>query len=148
MPETKRLRVVVDTNNLVKSVLTKESSSNNRRLVEIWKAGKFQIIASEKTLRELEIVLDYPRVKKRLGESEEGKELLDLLRGNAVIVGGQAKVSADLGDPKDEMFLACALEGKADYVISADNHLLDLGECEGIPIISVGRFVEILKGQS
>ena len=39
-------------------------------------------------------------------------------------------------DPKDDMVIAAALEAKADYIISEDKHLLELGEYEGIKIMS------------
>ncbi|MDH7513972.1 MAG: hypothetical protein QHH14_13580 [Clostridiales bacterium] len=38
--------------------------------------------------------------------------------------------------------MECALEGKADYVISGDHHLLDLGEFQGIPILSAAGFLK------
>lgn len=40
------------------------------------------------------------------------------------------------------MVLECALEVKADYIISGDKHLLGLKQFEGIPII---RTIDALK---
>lgn len=47
-------------------------------------------------------------------------------------------------DPKDEMFLACAVDARADMIVSGDHHLLDLTEYKGIPILSVDQFAERL----
>jgi len=43
------------------------------------------------------------------------------------------------------MFLVCAVEGKADFIISGDNHLLDVGTYQGIQILTPREFVKQLK---
>jgi hypothetical protein len=44
-------------------------------------------------------------------------------------------VNAIAADPDDNMILECAVEAGSDFIITADNHLLRLGQYEGIPII-------------
>src|ERR1700682_5916148 len=39
-------------------------------------------------------------------------------------------------DPNDDHVLACALEAKADVIVSGDNDLLTLGTFEGIQIVN------------
>ena len=60
---------------------------------------------------------------------------------NVQFITGIAVIAAD---PSDDMVLACAVAGKADYIVSGDPHLLDLGEYEGIRIVSPAVFVSIL----
>jgi predicted nucleic acid-binding protein len=48
-------------------------------------------------------------------------------------------------DPSDNKFLACALEGKADFIVSRDPHLRNLKEFQGIEIVDVKTFVEKVK---
>ncbi len=48
-------------------------------------------------------------------------------------------------DPSDNKFLECAIEGKADYLVSGDNHLLKLKEFEKVKIISVTDFLSIIE---
>ena len=48
-------------------------------------------------------------------------------------------------DPVDEMVLACAVEGQADLIVSGDRHLLDLGEYQGIPIVTAREFLGWLQ---
>lgn len=43
-------------------------------------------------------------------------------------------------DPHDDKFLECAVAGGADYVVSADADLLNLGEVRGIPIVNAPAF--------
>ena len=48
-------------------------------------------------------------------------------------------------DLTDEAFLSAALDAKADLVVSGDRHLLYPGEYQGIPILTVQQFSEILR---
>ena len=48
-------------------------------------------------------------------------------------------------DPKDRAVLACAVGGKADYIVSGDNDLLVLTVYESIPILNVAQFLEHLS---
>ena len=45
----------------------------------------------------------------------------------------------------DERLLSCALNGRADFIISEDERLLNLGEYQGIQIISPARFLDIME---
>jgi len=51
-------------------------------------------------------------------------------------------------DQKDDMFLVCASEAKADYLVTSDEDLLALQQYEGTKIIPPHEFVTLLdKGQ-
>jgi len=43
-------------------------------------------------------------------------------------------------DPADDKFLALAVNGRADVIITGDADLLDLHNCRGIPIITPAAF--------
>lgn len=48
-------------------------------------------------------------------------------------------------DPTDDKYVVCAIEGDADFIISGDKHLLNLGSYKNIRILTVREFLEILK---
>ena len=48
-------------------------------------------------------------------------------------------------DPPDNQFLACAIDGKADLIVSGDHHLLDLKTYQGIPIVTARDFLNRLS---
>jgi len=56
-----------------------------------------------------------------------------------VEITGDLHVIAD--DPDDDKFVECALRGRASWIVSGDHHLLDLGEYEGVRILSAAEFV-------
>jgi predicted nucleic acid-binding protein len=43
-------------------------------------------------------------------------------------------------DPDDDIFLHCVSIARADYILSGDSHLLELGQYVGIPIMTVHDF--------
>lgn len=47
-------------------------------------------------------------------------------------------------DPDDDKFLECAVEAGADYIVSEDRDLLDIGEFRGIKIANVAEFSALL----
>ncbi|MDP2753102.1 MAG: putative toxin-antitoxin system toxin component, PIN family [Nitrospirota bacterium] len=50
-------------------------------------------------------------------------------------------------DPDDNKFIGCAIECRADYIVSGDTHLLNLKEFEGIKILRVSEFLKIFYKQ-
>jgi len=47
------------------------------------------------------------------------------------------------------MFLACAIEAKADYIVSRDPHIRNLKYFHGVKIVDVKTFVDkVRKGQA
>jgi uncharacterized protein len=68
------------------------------------------------------------------------------LEHDALLVSGDADVAGSVpADPKDEMFLACALSGGADVIVTGDHHLFDLVVFKDIPIVNARQFLDQLK---
>jgi predicted nucleic acid-binding protein len=47
-------------------------------------------------------------------------------------------------DPDDDRVLECAVTGKADVIVTGDLDLLSLREYEGISIIQVAEFLDLI----
>ncbi len=56
-------------------------------------------------------------------------------------------VKAVFEHPADDKFIECALEAKADHIVSGDKHLLKLGTYGKIKIVSVNEFLQILEAR-
>lgn len=56
------------------------------------------------------------------------------------IAGIRQAHGAVVADPEDDMVVAAALEAHASYIITEDHHLLDLGEHQGIKIMTRDAF--------
>jgi len=132
-------RLVVDTNIIVSSFLT---SGPPRQVLNRIRDGQDQLCFSLPILRE------YLEVLARAGVARELLEvLLSLFEDpeRIIPVVPSRRVTLIRDDPADNMFLECALEAQANYIISGDRHLLRLGTFEGIPIIPPRAYLTRVK---
>ena len=48
-------------------------------------------------------------------------------------------------DPDDDIIVRTAYDGKADYIVSGDRHLLALKEFKGIKILTIDEMLGVLN---
>ena len=73
------------------------------------------------------------------------EKFIDILLYFSYLVKPRKKLNAVKEDPTDNKIIECAIEGKADYIVSGDNHLLKLEKFEEVKIIKASRMLEILE---
>jgi putative PIN family toxin of toxin-antitoxin system len=138
------MRVVLDTNQYVSALL--KSKSNSARLMTLVAEGQITLIVSPDILEEIRRVLAYPKIQKlHRRTKQEIEQFIRQTAKIAVVTPGTLEVNAIQADPSDNIFLACAVEGRADYIISGDHHLKDLGVFQGIEILDPAAFLEIIE---
>jgi putative PIN family toxin of toxin-antitoxin system len=137
-------RALLDTNILVSGLIGEYGQP--KQLIDAWLEGRYTLVSSLYQAEELNHVLSYPRIARRLRLEETELDLvLAALLSEAEVTPGLLQLSGVTRDPKDDPLVACAVEGNADYLVSGDLDLLDLGEYEGIRIASPSRFARILN---
>ena len=137
------VRVVMDTNVLVSGLIG--IAGPPRKLLDAWLDGQYTLVSSLYQVEELNHVLSYPRIKVRLHlEDAEVDVILAALLCEAELTAGRLTAAGVTRDPKDDPLVACALEGKADYLVSGDQDLLALGEYHGTRMVSPKELAEIL----
>jgi putative PIN family toxin of toxin-antitoxin system len=99
------------------------------------------VIVSKPIADEYFEVLIRPKFKIKRDEFDD---FAALLMSKAELVMPLETISLIEGDPSDNKFLEAALEGKTDYIISGDRHLLELKTFRGIPILTAREFIEFL----
>jgi predicted nucleic acid-binding protein len=62
----------------------------------------------------------------------------------SLLTAGQATITKESRDRKDNKFLVCASEAQADYLITSDDDLLDLKTHEETRILPPQEFIELL----
>lgn len=139
------LRIAIDTNVIVSGILSRKGAPVE--LLKAWRERRFLLLTSLAIVAEVREVLQYPRIRKKNPLSNDDiEQTITLLEHDALLVKGEANVAASVpDDPKDEMFLACALDGKADVIVSGDHHLLDLESYRDIPIMTPRQFLDQLR---
>jgi len=139
MGKKKITRAVIDTNVFISSLLFEGVA---KKLVECWQKGKFIFLISKPILEEYIKVLSYPKFE--LSQDEIKEIIVEELLPFVEIVVIKKSVSIIKEDPFDNIFLSTALEGKADFIVSGDRHLLDLKEYRGIRIIELNNFLGLI----
>lgn len=138
------LRAVIDTNLFVSGLFARDSLS--AQLQNLWINQEFELVTSLKIIKEVSRVLSYPRIKERFKPKEENvRRFFRLIFRKAIISKDIYKTDKIVEDPTDNKFLACAMEKKADYIVSRDPHLRDLKHFHGIHIIDATTFIEKVK---
>lgn len=112
------LRIVVDTNIWIRCLL---GGPVTLPILEAWLAERFQVVISEPLLAELAEVSRRPRLRKYIAE-QDARDLLEQLRWSAVLVEPTTQ-PPECRDPKDHPFLATAIDGDADAIVSGDGDL-------------------------
>lgn len=137
--QDKRLPLVVaDTNVLISALMGKRLRIFLDKLVE----DKFELIFSEATFEELFAVLDRSKFHNYLLKTDI-EEFRELLSYHSQLITTTQTIFA-CRDPKDNIFLECALEGMVDYIVSGDPDLLVLGSFRNIPIVTPVDFLNTL----
>jgi len=102
-------------------------------------------LVSESILAEVDRVLHYGRIATRHNLSETHiRNFLNVLRTQAIITQDLYAVARVHANPSDDIFLACALEGAADYLVSEDPHLREIENYHSVQIIGLGEFQKIV----
>lgn len=135
------MRVVLDTNVFVSAVFF---SGPPHQILKAWRDGKIQLVVSPEILEEYQrvgeiIAKQFPKV--------DLSPIIDLLAVEAKLVLPPSLPEPVCADPDDDKFLACALASKTKFVISGDNHLLNVSGYRGIKIVRPRKFVDEYLGK-
>jgi putative PIN family toxin of toxin-antitoxin system len=134
------MRLVLDTVVIIRALLDPACRSG-RILFEHFR--DYEWIVSQAIVAEYLEVTSRPAITSKLARRNRSKAgFLDLL-GRATVVS-PAAIPAMCRDPGDDKFLAAALAGNADYIVSEDLDLLSLSKYEGIVICNSQTMIELL----
>lgn len=107
--------------------------------------SKYRLFVSSQILIEILEVLKRPEIsaKFRTIEGRDTRRILEIISNAEVVkISEIPQISRDIEDDK---FLATAKAAQADFLISADEDLLDLKNYDGIKIVSAEEFLKILE---
>lgn len=141
---TKKIRAVLDTNVFVSAALSHNDNSPTREALDRWKRGEFVLIICTPLAQEIIEKLKYRNVA-----SEKIIDLVETLVNWAEwVVVPEEKIEALLSDPDDNVVVACAVEGGANYLVTYDPHFDSLqGDYRGVKIVKAIPFLEALRNQ-
>jgi putative PIN family toxin of toxin-antitoxin system len=137
-------RAVLDTNVLVSALMNPASPPG--LLLDRWISERaFELLMSAEALAELSRVLRYPSVRRRIGMDDALLDrriaMIDTLASH--VEAGRAGAGI-VRDPDDEIILALAMAGRADFIVTGDDDLLSLVAFRGTGIVKPREFLALI----
>lgn len=139
-------RVVLDTNVYISALIS--SSGSCLTIADWWLDGKIAVFASEAITSEIERVMNYPKIVKRHGmNKEEIAQYIKALKSSLIQTSGKLCLEVIEDDPSDNIFLSCAVEAEADFLVSGDPHVHLLESFNKIKILTPRRFCLLMENE-
>jgi len=137
------IRAVLDANVFVSALLSPRGFSS--KILAAWHAERFHLVISPAILEEISRAYHYPKIALRHRWPEERIALfIEDLAHLAILTPSERTPNVIAEDPSDNRYLECAVEGGAEYIVSGDQHLLQLATYQGIKILTPREFLAVL----
>ena len=133
------MRVVLDTNVFISGI---HWTGNSEKIIFMFRNKTFELVSSIPIIEEITKTLRNFRIP--LSE-EDISNWENMILENAMLVESEEKIDIIKDDPDDNKFIEAAVAGKADYIVTQDNHLLKIKEFRGIKILTPEEFLSRLK---
>ena len=137
------VKIVLDTNVLISGLIVENGPSG--KILDAIQKGDLALITSGPLLQEFAEVVSRPHIIRKYPKvTEHAEAILDYLRTHATLfkINSVERVVDD--DPDDDLVIASAIAGEAEYIVSGDEHLLALAQHGAIRIIAPAEFVAIV----
>jgi putative PIN family toxin of toxin-antitoxin system len=130
------LNIVLDTNIFISGIVF---GGYSREIIVAVLEGKLRLFISQNILNELSDVLQRKKfafpitvVRQIVNEIESISQLVIPKKSHRIVAR----------DPVDNLIIDCAVEAKADFIITGDQDLLVLKKVNDIPIVNPRTFIE------
>jgi uncharacterized protein len=130
--------IVVDTNVVVSGLLFR-SSVARQALTYAYTA--YQMVVSQETWAELSEVMQRSKFD-RYTPRDDRMAALEALAAKVLVIDSQTIVT-DCRDPKDNKFLALALDANAQTIVTGDQDLLVMHPYRGVAICTPVQFLDV-----
>lgn len=130
------MRIVLDTNVLISGIFF---SGPPAKILPAWKAKKIQFVISP------DMYSEYSRVAEIISNKYAGvdiSEILNLIAVHSEIIDAPRLPKTICKDPDDDKFIACAISGKVEIIVSGDKNLIDTSGYKDIRVINPREFFD------
>jgi len=138
------MRVVLDANIYISSLIS--SQGNPATIINRWLSGEFDVLLSQPIIDEISRVTGYERLQKKYQKIRERRlEFIELISKQSIWSESTETLAIVKADESDNRYLEYAIAGGATYMVTGDEHLLSVGNYQGISIITPAVFVTLLE---
>ena len=135
------MRIVLDTNIYISNLIS--DKGNPAKIVRWWLEGEFDVLVSQPIIDEILRVTGYERIQKKYARVRENRlEFAALISEQAEWIEPREILNIVV-DESDNRYIECAVAGNAQYIVTGDDHLLAIGEYQGIAILTPAAFVAL-----
>jgi putative PIN family toxin of toxin-antitoxin system len=139
-------RIVADTNIIISALLR---DGLPRQIMNLGETSQIRLLTSEALIAELSDVLSRKKFKRYFDESDTTPQQALLIYRRMAEQVEPGEVPEDVvRDKKDRAVLACAVGGKADYLVTGDEDLLILKTYQDVGIVTPAQLLGILQPPS
>ncbi len=135
------LRIVLDTNVMISAII---HNGKPRKLFQNGINGQYQILMSKEILNEISEVLQRPKLRMT---AEDTIRIVSAIVQSSENVPVKSQFQVIVNDPDDNIIINTAHDGNADYIVSGDKDIIDLGKFRNIKIVPVDEMLKILSRQ-
>ncbi len=140
------IRATVDTNAIASGFLRGDTPPG--RILAAWRARLFILVISAFILDELDRTFATPYFTRHLSSEQRAANVI-LLRDQAVITPITVTVSGVATHSEDDLVLATAISGQADYLVTGDGRFRTrVPEHQSIRLLSPTEFVQVLERET
>ncbi|OHD67835.1 MAG: putative toxin-antitoxin system toxin component, PIN family [Spirochaetes bacterium RBG_16_49_21] len=132
------LKVVLDSNIFISGIIF---GGKPRKIINLIIEGKIRLYISSDILLEIKEVLE----RDKFGFSQTiTQQIIFEIESLSYLVTPKNKHSIVSRDGDDNIIIDCAVEAKADYIITGDNDLLSLKEYKSTKIINASELISLI----
>ncbi|MFZ4656769.1 MAG: putative toxin-antitoxin system toxin component, PIN family [Caldilineaceae bacterium] len=136
------IRIVIDTNIFVRYLI--RPSAAIKELLEVrWLSDQVQVVTAPELVAELTEVLQRPKILAYI-QPQEAQVISETIRRKAELLPPLGTVPPYTRDPKDDKFVACAIIGNAQYLVSVDEDILVLQQVGSVQMVTPFTLLPLL----
>ncbi len=123
-----------------------QPTSTPGQLLHRWREKQFSLMVSEHILSELASTLANPYFRHQLTPQQRAGTIA-LFRSDALVTPLTTVVHGVATHPEDDFVLATAVSGHADFLVTGDKKLQQVGRYQDVTIVSPVQFLDVLTQQ-
>lgn len=137
------MRAVLDTNVWLPAIFWEGEA---RKVIKAGSEKKIIFIVSEDIISEIvEVINREEKFQKFIQDKKQrAEDLTRTVLSGSTLIKIKSKIDLIKEHPQDNIILEAALDGKADYIVSYDNHILNMIEFRGKRILTPGEFLKMV----
>lgn len=134
-------RAVLDANTLIAGLPA--TSGTLAKLIDHWRRGAFQVVTSQHIMEEVRRGWAKPYWRRRISSAQVDRGLR-LIAHWAEVTPITVRADGVAKHSEDDLVIATALSGRADFLVTSDIPFRRVGEYEGVTILTPREFLDVL----